>query len=166
MLKRSIVSGAVGICLLLAAVTVWAEDSPVMYIPGDKALPGWSFAEAPQVFEGENLFQYINGGAEIYLQHGFKAVAASAYKGSDGRYINLDIYEMTDASGAEAVYRHKAGEGGEALSMGDEAALFDYYLLLRQGRYFVTVTGDGSTDKDRENLTTLARLVVGKLPKP
>jgi hypothetical protein len=134
--------------------------------PGDNALPGWSLAEAPQVFEGENLFQYINGGAEIYLQHGFKAVAASAYKGSDGRYINLDIYEMTDASGAEAVYRHKAGEGGEALSMGDEAALFDYYLLLRQGRYFVTVTGDGSTDKDRENLTTLARLVVGKLPKP
>ena len=118
------------------------------------------------MFEGENLFQYINGGAELFLKHGFRAVAAGGYKRSSGRFINLDIYEMTDAAGAEAVYRHKAGEGGKSLSMGDEAALFDYYLLLRQGRYFVTVTGDGSTDKDKDNLTSLARMVADKLPKP
>lgn len=151
--------------VVLAALVVPPGTGPEAYIPGDNALPGWTLTEVPQVYKGEDLFQYIDGGAELYLKNGFKAAAAGVYNNSDGRYINLDIYEMADTVGAEAVYRHKAGEGGKSLSLGDEAALFDYYLLVRQGRYFVTVTGEGQTDQDRENLIALARMVVERLPK-
>ena len=151
--------------VVLVALSVTAGTGPAMFIPADNALPGWSLTEAPPVYIGEDLFQYIDGGAELYLKNGFKAAAAGSYKNSDGGYINLDIYEMTDTAGAEAVYHHKAGDGGKSLSLGDEAALFDYYLLLRQGRYFVTVTGDGQNDQDRDSLIALARMVVEKLPK-
>ena len=51
-----------------------------LYLPADNAAAGWAKDGAPQEFEGEDLYTYIDGGAEIYQEYGFRRVIVQDYE--------------------------------------------------------------------------------------
>lgn len=124
---------------------------------------GWRLDGEPQVHVGDALFELINGGAELYHQHGFVQALSAHYMGAEGRSISLEVFEMGDANGARSVYAEKAGGSGEAVDVGDEAALESYYLNLRTGPYLVTVTGFESDPETTEGIVALARAVAAEI---
>ncbi|MCK7482485.1 MAG: hypothetical protein M0C28_39200 [Candidatus Moduliflexus flocculans] len=54
------------------------------YLPSDGAAPGWTQDGEPQEFEGEDLYTYIDGGAEIYQEYGFRRVVVQDYRNAGG----------------------------------------------------------------------------------
>ena len=108
---------------------------------------------------GEELFEVINGGAVLYFKHQFKKALFQEYATTDGWPVNLEIYQMGTPANAKAVFQLKRGKQGEPLSIGEEAILVDYYLLLRQGPYFISITGDEATAQVRQTLVAIARAI-------
>ena len=134
---------------------------PLLHLmPQESDLKGWKLDGEPQTAEGIRLFELINGGAEEYVKEGFNRAVMATYRNSEGKRINLDIYEMLSPESAKSIYRKKAGNKGQKVSVGEEAAMEDYYLNFRKGAYQVTLSGYDTRRETLEWLLRMARLVA------
>jgi len=156
--------------LLLAAAACSAPPPPAppppaagaaRLLPGAGAVPGWEPADEVQRFTGDDLFLFIDGGADLFLEYGFREVAARAYRGPGGATINAEIYEMADPGAAFGVYSVRSGETGDDATVGSTARLAEYYLTVWQDRYVATFTGLSETSAVRDGLVAIGRAVAG-----
>jgi hypothetical protein len=140
-----------------------AQDVPRLLLPADNEAPGWSKDGEPQEFVGEDLYVYINGGAEIYQEYGFRRVIVQDYKNASGKEISLEIYEMETPEAAFGIFTFKKSGEGQPLALGGGAELEDYYLNFWKGRYLVTLTGFDETAETVAGLPALAAAVDSKI---
>jgi hypothetical protein len=117
-----------------------------------------------QSFHGEDLFTYIDGGAEVYFEYGFKGVIVQDYRRESAGRVSLEIFEMESAESAFGMFTFKCAPRGEVLDLGDGGQLADYYLNFWKGSYLVTITGLDPGSTLRGTLLDLARLVEKRLP--
>jgi len=139
------------------------KESLSHLMPLESDLKGWNLDGEPQTAEGIRLFELINGGAEEYVKEGFSRAVMATYRNQEGKRINLDIYEMLSPESAERIYRKKAGDKGQKVSVGEEAAMEDYYLNFRKGVYQVTLSGYDTQRETLDWLLRMALLVAGKI---
>jgi hypothetical protein len=154
------------LCLCSFSLPSWGQgetqvdDKPLLgLLPDPSELGGWTTDGDHQFFEGEDLFIYIDGGAEIYLEYGFARVMVQDYRNGDGSRLSLEIFEMQSPDSAYGMYTFKRSPRGEPLVLGDEGHLADYYLNLCKGRYLVTITSLDQVETAREGLLAIARAV-------
>ena len=139
------------------------KESLLHLMPLESDLGGWKLDGEPQTAEGIRLFELINGGAEEYVKEGFRRAVTATYRNHEGKRINLDIFEMLSPEGAKSIQRKKAGDKGQKVSVGEEAALEDYYLNFRKGAFQVTLSGYDSQRETLEWLLRLACLVAERI---
>lgn len=132
-------------------------------LPGPEELPGWVKDGEPQHFEGEDLFIYIDGGAEIYFEFGFRQVVVQDYRTATGSRLSLEIFQMDSPESAYGIYAFKTSRRGEPVALGDDCQLADYYLNLRKGPFLATITGLDATDAVRNALLSLARIIEPRI---
>ena len=149
--------------IFLQAEEPGSKESLLHLMPLESDLKGWKLDGEPQTAEGIRLFELINGGAEEYVKEGFSRAVMATYRNNEGKRINLDIYEMLSPESAKSIYRRKAGDKGEKVSVGEEGAMEDYYLNFRKGAFQVTLSGYDTQKETREWLLRLARLVAEKI---
>ena len=140
-----------------------SRESLLHLMPLESDLKGWKLDGEPQTAEGMRLFELINGGAEEYLKEGFNRAVMATYRNDEGKRINLEIYEMLSPESAKSMYRKKAGDKGQKVSVGEEAAMEDYYLNFRKGAYQVTLSGYDTQRETLEWLLRIARLVAERI---
>ncbi|MFQ5964439.1 MAG: DUF6599 family protein [Candidatus Scalinduaceae bacterium] len=104
-----------------------------------ESIAQWQRKEGPTVYIGKNrLFEYINGGAETYLSYSFVKVSTSVYiKKGTGNSINVNIWEFDDSDDAYGVFAKD--KAGQAIKVGHGASLYDNYLWIWKGKYFISV---------------------------
>ena len=122
-------------------ITSFAQDSILDLLPDPMTLPGIQLAGKPEVYYGDDLFDLINGGAEIYFEYGFVKVASQNYSEMKGNTsLRVEIYEMTDPEAAYGIFAFTA--------MGNYIEdKISYYLVKGQdygmmvkGKYFIVAS--------------------------
>ncbi|GAX62302.1 ferredoxin [Candidatus Scalindua japonica] len=123
----------------------------------------WKMEERSKVYAGKDkLFEYINGGAEVYLSYSFIQVSTAIYVNKDsGSSVKIDIWEFGSSDDAYGVFaKDRAGKG---VNIGNEASLYDNYLWVWKERYFITVEPyNGSVSPD--DVTFVGTSVAGNFP--
>jgi hypothetical protein len=132
-------------------------------LPPGAELGTWKPEGDPQVFRGDELYVYIDGGADIYLEYGFAQALVQDYQDRSGQRATLEIFEMASAESAFGIFTFKTGPGGKEIDLGDECRLADYYLNLRKGSLVITITGLDPETATEEGLLFLARAVGAKI---
>ncbi len=133
------------------------------YLPGTDETGEWKKDGLPLEYKGEDLYSYINGGAEIYHEYGFKQVIVQDYTKKNGKSIALEIFKMESTEGAYGIYTFKTSTEGEELALGDKAQLADYYLNFWKGNFVVTLTGFDEDEETAKGLEKIARGVDTKI---
>ncbi len=59
-----------------------------------------------RIYNPGNLFDYIDGSAEVYLAYGFKKLNHFSYQDKTGNEIVLDIFEMESSNSAFGLFTH------------------------------------------------------------
>jgi hypothetical protein len=136
-----------------------------IYLPADNAAAGWTRDGGPQEFEGEDLYTYIDGGAEIYREYGFRRVVVQDYEDPQGKSVSLEIFEMETPAAAFGMFTFKRSGGGKPLALGAGADLEAYYMNFWKGRFLVTLTGFDEEAETIEGLKAIGRIVDSKLPE-
>ncbi|MEW5721819.1 MAG: DUF6599 family protein [Thermodesulfobacteriota bacterium] len=155
--------------LVAAALALLAFAAPALagsladLLPGPSESAQWRPDGEPREVEGEDLFLLIDGGAEQYLQAGFRRAIEAVFLDSDGRTINLVVYEMESPEAAGRIFEEKAGEGGERLDLGDRAVFEQYYLSFQKGRYLADLSAYEATPETEAALKFLAALLARKI---
>lgn len=161
--------------LLLAGATSALGQSPgdsllrLLPRPGD--LHGWSTLEGPRIYNGEDLFQLIDGGAVLFLEYGYRRTVAVEYRDADDKSINLEIYEMQDPEGAYGIYSIRSGENGRAAEFGQESIVNSYFIMFWKSTYYITIGGSDTSAGCRRGLEMVAKAIdrnistVGERPR-
>jgi hypothetical protein len=120
----------------------------------------WSAEGEPEVYAGDDLFIYINGGAEIYHEYGFVEVAVQRYRrGNDS--VSVEIYTMEgDAFGIYSFARSSKGHG---VDLGDGATAADYFMHVWSGPDLAVITAENEFEDLGEAVMEIATAVAGCL---
>lgn len=149
----------------LATGVVWAQTSESSLsglLPDPSGLDGWVVKDEAQAYEGGDLYLYIDGGAEIYHEYGFKKVLAQDYwKGE--RSVTLEIFEMASPESAFGIFSFKRSKEGTTMGIGSADSLEDYYLNFWKGRFLVTLTGMNQDKESVAGIQSIARAVDKKI---
>jgi hypothetical protein len=107
--------------------------------PSQGVVPaGWEEAENNLRFPPEGLFQYINGGAELFLEFGFEELEVRRY--TDGsKEIELDIYRMESRPSALGVYLQKCGRETPHSEIRARNSFDPYQCVVVKDRYFFMI---------------------------
>jgi len=133
------------------------------YIPDVTELDEWEKDGSTQEYKGEDLFLYIDGGAEIYHEYGFRQVVVQDYLNKNGKSISLEIFEMENSESAYGMYTFKTSAQGDVFAIGDEALLEGYYMNFWKGNFLVTLTGFDEDEETVKGLLGIARAVDAKI---
>ncbi len=86
-----------------------------------------------RIYEGNKLFDYMDGGAELYYEYGFEQACVQRYKGK-GREVTVEIYQMDTPAHAYGVYTFDTQ--GEHPPLGQDATYARGLLSFWKGRYW------------------------------
>jgi hypothetical protein len=165
-MKRRRMRGVVTLMVLASLLGAQAAvgQGLATLLPRDKQAGTWRAADKPDEYGPEDLYLYIDGGAEIYLEYGFARVISQDYAGPGGRTISLEIFKMSDPAAAFGMYSFKTSREGRSLGIGWQARLEGYYLNFRKSEYVVTLTGPDDSQETVDGLLSLARAVDENIP--
>ncbi|MDR1879635.1 MAG: hypothetical protein LBQ78_01705 [Tannerellaceae bacterium] len=113
-------------------------------------------------YTGEALYDYINGGAELYLSYGLAGMTGCKYNGEGLPQVTVEVYEMTSPKNAFGVYTQSRDREEYAYGQGSQS--YDDFILFWKDRYFVTITTHKATPESREALKYLASLIEKAIP--
>jgi hypothetical protein len=149
----------------LILVGLWLEPAragdPLGLLP--EAGPGGAYAPAgpAERFQGQKLFDYMNGGAELFLAYGFDVLAVRRYQ-VGGQAARVAVYRM--GSPAEAFGIHAFSRKGPPRDVGCPASLAHGMLSFFRGRHYVRVVAEGQADAAEPALRVLGQAVFARLP--
>jgi hypothetical protein len=136
----------IALCLFLFACS---PPKPNPLLEGPK-LKDFQQAGPLTVYNGANLFDYMDGEAEAYLPLGFRLLYVSifSHEKTDSRMV-VEIYDMSTREGASGILRKYSGEGGSSLAGIADAAWADKGIVLfTQANYFVRIFPDPSPENE------------------
>jgi hypothetical protein len=168
-MKRILTAIPILCFLLLSLVSTFsaaADDQEKRVLPASGFSPGWALEGPVKKFTGEDLFEHINGEAELYLQFGFKILTAGLYlkDGDEKRGLTADVYEMGSELEAFGIYANYRKPEAEPVKAGTEGFVSPSQLMFYQGRYFVQLNASGAAEQDRAVFLNLAGLISRNLP--
>lgn len=131
--------------------------------PDSGAIAGWEKTSGTRVFEAKDLWQYIDGDSEQYLQAGVVTTATSDYKFQGHLEAVVDVYTMGDSSGARKVFENGPNSGAQTASVGDAAMAYEQSVTFRKGRYLVRIVAYQGDPGTQQALLTLAHGVESNL---
>ncbi|MGZ5488508.1 MAG: DUF6599 family protein, partial [Candidatus Aminicenantales bacterium] len=124
-------------------------------IPGPEFAPGWAKAGLLRTFTGQDLFNQIDGGAELFLEFGFARLRLQAYA-RDKAELTLNAYEMESAASALGVYLMKRGRETPFPEVAARNSSDDVQLTILKGHYFVQVDNLGEVPASKDETVALA----------
>lgn len=142
-----------------------ADENLLARMPADGSLEGWAAVSRGEVFNGGALFRQINGGAELFLEHGFSRMALRDYRKGE-REVRIEIYEMNEPAGAQAVFAENSQGIPPGEGYGEQCTLDPFQIVFLRGKYYVTVTCFEPDDEVERAMVALATEVDGNLHKP
>ncbi|GHT29173.1 hypothetical protein AGMMS49574_05140 [Bacteroidia bacterium] len=113
-------------------------------------------------YKGDALYDYINGGAELYISYGLVGMTGCKYNGEDLPQITVEIYEMTSSKNAFGVYTQNRDKEEHDFGQGSQS--FSDFILFWKDKYFVILTTQKATEKSKEAIHSLASLIDKAIP--
>jgi len=129
-------------------------------LPGGPELKAQPQGEAG--YYGEDLYEYINGGAEAFHMYSMAAMIHQEYVGG-GAEVTVDIYDMGTPLNAFGIYSAERSPDYEFLSVGAEAYASESILNFVQGRYYVKLSAFMDEGSAGPVLRRFAEAVSAKL---
>jgi hypothetical protein len=150
-------------------------------------IAGWKISDGPTTYTPETLFEYIDGGADLFLQFDFRELTSATYgKVGAGRdksrrssraprdsaamaadaasvaEITVDIYRHKDAMRAFGMYTQERPAGTTPLPLGVEGYATQDSLEFVVGSYYVKLVQFGA--KQSSLLRPFAEKLAAGLP--
>ncbi|MEW6455462.1 MAG: DUF6599 family protein [Acidobacteriota bacterium] len=136
------------------------------YLPLEKDIPGLRIVEKLRYFYPKNLYEYINGAAEVYNSYGFKKVINVEYEFKrKSRYTFIvDLYEMKDVNNAFGIYSNERPPEANFIEVGAEGYFEEFILNFWKDRFYIKILTFDAGDEFKNVLIKSAKVIANKLP--
>lgn len=146
------------ILFLTITFSAQAQQYLISMLPEIYDLPGLEVDGGYEIYKGDNLFDLINGGADVYLEYGFSQLIFQNYKSPDNRsFLRIEIYEFDNPASAFGIFSYstmntRPVEKNQAFR---ESGIG--YEYLQKGNFFIVLTY--SNISNGPNSKTIAQII-------
>jgi hypothetical protein len=155
------------VVIFIAIVAVFnfsaCKKQKVNPFPATGEIAGWQKTGDTRVFEAKDLWQYIDGDSEQYIQAGVVSTSTSDYRYQSKVEAVVDVHTMGDAGGARKILENGQGNDAKTVQLGDGGIAFAQSVAFRKGPYMVRIVAYQATPDTPQALMALARGVEAKL---
>ena len=127
--------------------------------PTSGLVAGWEKTSDTRIFEPKDLWQYIDGDSEQYIQAGVVSTSTSDYKYQGQIEAVVDVYMMDGPEGAQTILDRGKTKEAQRLQIGDEGLQYSQTVTFRKGRALVRIVAYQSSPATTQALISLARQV-------
>ncbi len=116
---------------------------------GGLAPSGWELAVDVRQFTAENLYELIDGRAELYISYDVVGLTFASYRNrtEPGEYIDVGIYDMGTPTNAFGIFSVERSGGEPALDIGRAGYRSDANYYVWKGRYYIRVVASQATEQ-------------------
>jgi hypothetical protein len=132
-------------------------------MPAESAVAAWKKTGNLRVFTTADLYGYIDGGAELFLELGFEQLTLQKYRNGSNEFA-VEIYRMTDPAAATGTYLMKRGKESPDAAFKARHTINRHQLMFVRDRYYVTVNNLSGADQMQASLIAFGSAVTAKLP--
>lgn len=148
----------------LGAILAFSVCLGAQVLPGDGFAGGWKKSVPLRTFISQDLFNHIDGGAELFLEFGFVKLLVQAYA-NGGSELTAAVYEMENATSALGIYLMKMGKETPFPEIAARNSSEDAQLTILKGRYFIQIDNFSDKPAPRVTAVSLANALLSKLPE-
>lgn len=134
-------------------------------------LPGIAAEEIPgfdirrnDCFDGNSLWGYMNGGADIYLEYGFNIMRVEEFA-NESETLKLELYKMKDAVSAFGIYSIKTFKCLQHDLKTTPDCLNRYQYQLLSGAYYIQFISESGSEEAGQLMLDMADILLRKLPE-
>ena len=139
------------------------KHAPKDPFPTSGEIAGWEKSDETRVFAAKDLWQYIDGDSEQYIQAGVLSTSTSDYKYNNKVEAVIDVHTMRDAPGAQRIFENGRGPDARSVQLGDTGFAYAQSVVFRKGPMLVRIVAYQATPDTPEALLALARGIERKL---
>ena len=147
------------------AAATSGQASPMVHLLPEKA-GDWTRTAGPQRYGPDDLWEYINGGADQYVSYGFQEVVAAKYSNAAGATATVDIYRMDEPVGAFGIYAQEHNPRATAVRLGVEGQAGTDSMRFWSARYYVKMVATPPGKSSKDSSVALGMGVAGALGDP
>jgi hypothetical protein len=133
-------------------------------LPASDFVPGWTRVEKRETFKKEDLFNRIDGAAELFLEMGFRELVVQRYQNGDAA-IDLEVYEIADPIGALGVYLHRRGKETPVQGIEGRHTGGRLQIIAQKGRYLIQVNNFAGCEWCLSAMVELTSRVLASVPE-
>lgn len=146
------------ICMLYLFVSVAAEEIKLPL----KITDGWVTDKPVKTFVSQNLYGHIDGGAELFLEYGFKQLQIQSYTNGN-QTVELELYEMKTSNSALGIYLMKAGEEKPCADLPVRNTANTYQMILTSANYYLQINNFGGDTSVVHIMIDLAQKIISQI---
>ena len=130
--------------------------------------PVLTLTDTVRTWSPDNMYEHVNGEAELLIRYGATGLAFAAYENETGAYVSVDIFDLQKPINAYGLYRLYTGcEAEDAAIQGATVHVDDYTNYAVYGQYFLRIdldTGDHA-DQNSALVENFLSHFVAQLPE-
>ncbi len=120
---------------------------------------GWKFTPWEKTYTRENLWDIIDGAADLYLSYGFTDLHIGSYENGAGVGVRVEVYKHDSRANAFGIYSQERNPDYHFVDVGTQGYIEDGVLNFLCGRYYVKISSRTEGEKGRDAMMLIARRV-------
>ncbi|MBD3373393.1 hypothetical protein GF406_00020 [candidate division KSB1 bacterium] len=124
-----------------------------LFSTADLYLPEWQSLEMHVYFK-DNLYGYINGGAELFKEFGFNRLSVQHFK-IDSSEIAVNLYEMSTDTSALGIYLAKCGTENPWPDINMRHTVNPYQVTALMDNYFIQIDNFSGNSRSLDEIYEL-----------
>jgi hypothetical protein len=149
--------------IFLPAAGLPAAAPPEGANPPFPEMAGWKLAGEIQTFSPANLYDYIDGAADLYLKYDFQELKLAEYENDRKASVTIEVYRHKTPVLAFGIYSQERLGNADYLAIGTQGYAEKGILNFLAGESYVKMSGVDLGPTERAILTAFAEKVAEKL---
>ncbi len=126
---------------------------------------GWKLQEDPRIYSSKDLWELIDGAADIFLSYDFKDLRIAEYSNKE-RIIRVELYRQSTADNAYGIYTAERMPDYPQVSVGSQGYKSQGVLNFLSGNYYVKIMSAGAVEAEEDAIAQLAGKINEILAQP
>lgn len=122
-------------CLLPPFFLNWAQAKDFDF----PEIAGWKKISPILIFKPQNLYDYIDGAADLYLSYDFQELLVGEYKGPKKASVTVEIYRHRNPTLAFGIYSQERLKDAQIIEIGNQGYIEPLTLNFWIGPYYVKI---------------------------
>lgn len=128
-------------------------------------VPGWKLKVDPRIYVAGDLWELINGAADIFLSYYFEDLHIAEYTNKE-QIIRVELYRHKTIEDTYGIYTAERMPDYPQVKIGSQGYKSDGVLNFMAGNYYVKVMSAGVKEADEKSIALVAGKIDANLAQP